>query len=275
MCDFGGRSRSTGKERDVETGLDFFESRYFSSAQGRFTSPDVMMGKPEWLVDPQRWNRYAYVRNNPLKYIDPNGEDLIIYTFMGGDLTDDQKKYLEANMQQIQANIAAKFKKAGVDKVEFRDGSGLSGKQIAKMLASGRTSTTTGIGLLNFANSQIGGYQSKTGANGATAADTRSAVFMKQLGEGLDLSKTGDAETMNFRMGEVGAHELGHGQGFESDGAIFNFVKDLGGTRFGFGNLMGEGQGIPSRPKQFDPSQDRTNRAIREINRIGDKTPPK
>ena len=78
---------------------------------------------------------------------------------------------------------------------------------------------------------------------------------------------------MNFRLGEVGAHELGHGQGFESDGATWNFIKDLGGTRLGFGNLMGEGQDLPWRPKQFDPSQDRTQRAIREINRIGDNTP--
>lgn len=84
----------TGKERDAETGLDFFESRYFSSAQGRFTSPDAMIAKKEWLADPQRWNHYAYVRNNPLRYIDPNGEDLVVYTFYGSDLTDEQKKYL-------------------------------------------------------------------------------------------------------------------------------------------------------------------------------------
>jgi len=30
----------TGKERDAETGLDYFEARYFSGAQGRWTSPD-------------------------------------------------------------------------------------------------------------------------------------------------------------------------------------------------------------------------------------------
>jgi RHS repeat-associated protein len=30
----------TGKERDAETGLDYFGARYMSSAQGRFTSPD-------------------------------------------------------------------------------------------------------------------------------------------------------------------------------------------------------------------------------------------
>ena len=30
------------------------------------------------LVDPQRWNRYAYARNNPLKYVDPDGRDVSI-----------------------------------------------------------------------------------------------------------------------------------------------------------------------------------------------------
>jgi RHS repeat-associated protein len=64
----------TGKERDAETGLDYFGARYMSSAQGRFTSPDPFLGsgRPE---DPQSWNRYAYARNNPLVYIDPTGMD--------------------------------------------------------------------------------------------------------------------------------------------------------------------------------------------------------
>jgi len=35
----------TGKERDSETGLDWFESRYFGAAQGRFTSPDALLAK--------------------------------------------------------------------------------------------------------------------------------------------------------------------------------------------------------------------------------------
>lgn len=55
-----------------ESGLDYFGARYMSSAQGRFTSPDPLLnsGRPD---DPQSWNRYAYVSNNPLKYRDPFG----------------------------------------------------------------------------------------------------------------------------------------------------------------------------------------------------------
>ncbi len=65
-------NKFTGKERDSETGLDFFEARYMSSSQGRFTSPDrpTIDQHPD---APQSWNLYSYVRNNPLKFIDPSG----------------------------------------------------------------------------------------------------------------------------------------------------------------------------------------------------------
>lgn len=82
---FGGRSeiegysaasniahKFTGKERDEETGLDFFGARYYASTIGRFTSPDPLQASGI-ITDPQTWNRYAYVSNNPMKYIDIGG----------------------------------------------------------------------------------------------------------------------------------------------------------------------------------------------------------
>jgi RHS repeat-associated protein len=59
----------TGQQRD-ETGLDYFIARYYADGQGRFTGADPLSG---WPGDPQSWNRYAYARNNPLLYTDPNG----------------------------------------------------------------------------------------------------------------------------------------------------------------------------------------------------------
>lgn len=55
----------TGKERDAETGLDYFGARYMSAAQGRFTSPDAPF-PDQRPTDPQSWNLYSYTRNNPL-----------------------------------------------------------------------------------------------------------------------------------------------------------------------------------------------------------------
>jgi len=63
----------TGKERDHETGLDYFEARYLGGGQGRFSTIDPLITIEKNLVDPQQWNRYAYVRNNPLRWVDPTG----------------------------------------------------------------------------------------------------------------------------------------------------------------------------------------------------------
>ena len=60
----------TGKERDAESGLDYFGARHFSSAMGRFLSPDPLAGH---LINPQSLNRYTYVLNNPLVNTDPTG----------------------------------------------------------------------------------------------------------------------------------------------------------------------------------------------------------
>jgi len=68
----------TGKERDSESGLDNFGARYYSSPMGRFTSVDPIWVKIDRLLDPQRLNLYAYARNNPLAFLDPDGEDVTI-----------------------------------------------------------------------------------------------------------------------------------------------------------------------------------------------------
>ncbi len=60
--------RFTGKERDPESGLDYFGARYYSAPVARFTSVDPDYTWSESLADPERWNRYSYARNNPLRY---------------------------------------------------------------------------------------------------------------------------------------------------------------------------------------------------------------
>ena len=65
---------STGKERDAETGLNYFGARYFSAAQGRWTSPDwSAKPQPVHFKNPQTLNLFAYVGNNPLARMDPDG----------------------------------------------------------------------------------------------------------------------------------------------------------------------------------------------------------
>lgn len=76
------RKQFTGYERDGETELDFAQARYFNPGFGKFTSPDNFANDTH-ISDPQSWNLYTYVRNNPLKFVDQNGQELWITFFFG------------------------------------------------------------------------------------------------------------------------------------------------------------------------------------------------
>ena len=86
------KQKFTSKERDEETKLDYFLARYYSSAQGRFTSVDPAMSSARPAM-PQSWNRYAYVLNNPVRLIDPDGladndpnkPRVVVIIFAGGN----------------------------------------------------------------------------------------------------------------------------------------------------------------------------------------------
>jgi len=81
----------TGKERDGESGLDYFGARYYASALGRFLSPDPIFFQSSMITDPQRFNLYTYARNNPLLFIDPTGE-----TIQLTGTEEERKKQLQA-----------------------------------------------------------------------------------------------------------------------------------------------------------------------------------
>ncbi len=84
------RQQFTSKERDVETGLDYFLARYYAHPQGRFTSADPLIASGRASA-PQSWNRYSYVLNNPLKLVDPSG--------LKDDDPQDPKKNTDSNAQ--------------------------------------------------------------------------------------------------------------------------------------------------------------------------------
>lgn len=65
----------TGKERDSETGLDYFGARYNASTIGRFMTPDSVSYSNR--KNPQSWNLYAYALNNPVSFRDADGHEIV------------------------------------------------------------------------------------------------------------------------------------------------------------------------------------------------------
>jgi RHS repeat-associated protein len=76
----------TDQERDRSTGFYNYDARQYDPEASRFISPDSLLPNP---YDPQQLNRYAYARNNPLKYVDPSGHEPTEYDIHKDD---DKKK---------------------------------------------------------------------------------------------------------------------------------------------------------------------------------------
>ena len=64
------RYRFVERETDEATGLTYMHARYYNPDLGRFLTVDPVGGRVE---DSQSWQRYAYVRNNPINLVDPTG----------------------------------------------------------------------------------------------------------------------------------------------------------------------------------------------------------
>lgn len=68
------REQFTGQQRDSEVGLDYFGARFYHATHGRMLTVDPLYRGA--VRNPQRWNRYAHVLNNPLSLVDPDGRDM-------------------------------------------------------------------------------------------------------------------------------------------------------------------------------------------------------
>lgn len=133
------RQQFTSKERDSETQLDYFCARYFGPIQGRFTSTDQGPFTP---IDPQSLNRYNYVQNNPLKFIDPTGKTL---TIKGKDAD-----YLVSELERVTGYKLIRNKKTGVVKIapkSSRNEKGTS-QHLAEKLSEVVRDQVTSVGII-------------------------------------------------------------------------------------------------------------------------------
>jgi RHS repeat-associated protein len=212
----------TEKERDIETGLDFFEARYYQSIQGRFTSADpVNTVIVEKLVDPQQLNLYQYTRNNPLVFVDPSGMTIVV----SNDLTPEQRAQWDetvrlANLQDEQGNyvnpeLHATYQRLQNDSrvftIEAGDlGAGTAGRfEITAFSADGKDFTAATITLnfdvinkkdspqdVNYDKS----FKSFAGLLGKDKAAARVAEVFSHEGAHAEYAINNPAEAVKFQL---------------------------------------------------------------------------
>ncbi len=208
FCNYDGllrhmRRQITAKEKDYESGLglDYFGARYYAGAMGRFTSADAPLLDQDPL-DPRSWNLYGYVRNNPLKFVDPDGRAHRVCNQDGdcGVYSDDDYDELRQNESYIVAN----------GKIYSRNEDGTQGDQLGTAGYWGKDLSDLGqvvVGGLaeraDASNQMIAGVAGLSAATGAFAAVgvPAAAGFANELALG---AATGRVFYHYARIGEAG-----------------------------------------------------------------------
>ena len=209
----------TGKERDTESGNDYFGARYYASSMGRFLSPDwsakyepVPYAK---LDDPQTLNLYAYVRNNPLSRVDVDGHGELWDKFkaifiakvnagVGFKLEGELGKHAKAGAEAF-AGVEKKFTSEGSEtslKAELKGGiqvgpvSGITGPSVEKQIEKNGEAVDRPTEF-KFEKPHIGG---EAGGASGEVTNELSITAVLPLGEpqsmggtlGIDLDKAGE-----------------------------------------------------------------------------------
>jgi RHS repeat-associated protein len=116
---FEEQRKFAGTEYDSGTGLNYMGARYYAGGKGRFLSEDpvfLSVGSPElkqktglelaqYLSNPQQINSYSYANNNPLKYVDQQGEFAQIVSALFGLFTP-TTAYAPRNESDLNASMS-------------------------------------------------------------------------------------------------------------------------------------------------------------------------
>ena len=204
------RQKFGSKERDLETGLDYFGARYFASVQGRFTSPDDYLNDT-YTAAPASWNLYAYVRNNPLTYIDPDGEE--VYST---NLTEEQKKQLIKDWQNKTGYKKIYFDKANKLIIDTAAGFKGGSARARNELLTAATSTSKIFNLRAVSGTEA--QQVAFADNRATMVSTddasgnRTDTYETRIDFGDFKQLKGDKDAKKaFTVGIALLHEFEHG----------------------------------------------------------------
>ena len=202
----------TGKERDTESGLDMFGARYYASNMGRWMSPDKPFAD-QHVGNPQSWNLYSYTRNNPLRYVDDDGEEV-------------KETATTVNYHVSGSTAAEAWNNAPA-------ASGIAGGY------RGNTDTNIGVGNYNFS------YTSTTNGSSATVTDTLTSADVNltvtttlPTWDGYSTASATEQNQWNQLAGGLSDHEQGHKDIAEQGANALD--KSLPGTQ-----ATGTGKTVP------------------------------
>jgi RHS repeat-associated protein len=257
------RHRFTGKERDTESGLDYFGARHYSSSMGRWMSPD-WADKPEAvpysdLTDPQSLNLYGYVNNNPLSHTDADGHccesDFNSFTEHPGRIRGGQTAY----DRQFTSTLASSTKAVlGIAAVAYAGPEVLAEAGMARTLGQSTIVAVKAVGVagagVNAAADTMGAVTGKdvdTGTNHVTSVTNPVAVAVSAIfGSATTGSNANDAATTGKAIAAA-ASGKNVSNPAEALGSIGGAVDALRSTAKAIGSYVTgpPGPGAPPAPK--------------------------
>jgi RHS repeat-associated protein len=208
----------TGKERDAETGLDYFGARYYSNGLGRFITPDwsatPVPAPYADLTDPQSLNQYSYVRNLPTTRVDVDGHDGCcslsdVWDFVRGA-----------------ANAYGSDNFAGVGRM---DGGSL-GYQLGQVVGDGAAviqgAAETGVGVAG----EVGGTALDLTGGGAVVGVPVNIVSAGAIAHGATTTAVAGAHLGKALVSAFSGKRAGEFKGSTREGAINDNAQKNGGT---------------------------------------------
>jgi RHS repeat-associated protein len=183
----------------------YFGARYLRTGSGRLTTVDPVMTSAH-LTNPQTFNRYAYARNNPLRYVDPDGRDV------SKECIADKKCTIELKVNVVydQRNPLSAAQKASVEKaylakaqadfkhsnikIDYRYTEGLAFESGGQIVVEGARSDS-----LNAVFTT--GREATIMPGGSLSA--RGVTF-------LNVAQSGQGESNVFLWSNTFEHEMGH-----------------------------------------------------------------
>jgi RHS repeat-associated protein len=224
--------RYTG-QRDFGLGLYFYNARFYDPYLNRWTSPDTIIPDPSNPID---WDRYAFVRNNPLSYSDPSGHIPLLVTAAIGAALGFGANYVIQTISNIRSGMsiseAASWSNIDHQELGVATVGGFVGgltMGVASMaigavgMTSGLTTITTGV---------VGGAASNI-ASGQAEALTNAAI--NQVRENITFTVTPEGQHLiglspdyNYFMLDAQSYGFGDGGTLLYDGVSGAFVGGLG-----------------------------------------------